>query len=135
MKFDSFKISKGIVKAKPRHEESSIQRTCVMWFRYQWPGYICFAVPNGGARSKTEACIMKGEGVMAGVSDLIVVGEGRVLFVEMKTMKGKQSATQKDFQRRVEGLGHKYVVCRCLNDFISEVNGFLKGEKGAHKQD
>ena len=129
MKFDSFKICNGVVKTKPRHEESSIQKRCVAWFHYQWPRHICFAVPNGGARNKAEACIMKGDGVLAGVSDLIVVGDGRILFVEMKTQRGKQSPTQKDFQKRVESLGHKYVVCRSLDSFIEEINKFMKDGK------
>ena len=44
-------------KAKPRHEESQIQRSCLRWFRLQYPQYalLCFAVPNGGARNKREA--------------------------------------------------------------------------------
>lgn len=50
-----------------------MQRMCVGWFRLQYPavGKLLFAVPNGGARSRTEAAIMKAEGVTAGVTDLI----------------------------------------------------------------
>lgn len=46
-----------------------MQRMCVGWFRLQYPavGKLLFAVPNGGARSRTEAAIMKAEGVTAGV--------------------------------------------------------------------
>lgn len=48
-----------------------MQRMCVGWFRFQYPavGKLLFAVPNGGARSRTEAAIMKAEGVTAGVTD------------------------------------------------------------------
>lgn len=48
---------------------------CVGWFRLQYPavGKLLFAVPNGGARSRTEAAIMKAEGVTAGVTDLILL--------------------------------------------------------------
>lgn len=62
-------------KAKPRHEESQIQRSCLRWFRLQYPQYalLCFAVPNGGARNKREASIMKAEGVTAGVADVILL--------------------------------------------------------------
>lgn len=58
-----------------RHVESNIQRQCVKWFRIQYPHYtkLLFAVGNGGARSKTEAAIMNGEGVTAGVADLILL--------------------------------------------------------------
>lgn len=52
-----------------------MQRMCVGWFRLQYPavGKLLFAVPNGGARSRTEAAIMKAEGVTAGVTDLILL--------------------------------------------------------------
>lgn len=67
-----------------------MQRMCVGWFRLQYPavGKLLFAVPNGGARSRTEAAIMKAEGVTAGVTDLILLlgREGfNALCIEMKT--------------------------------------------------
>lgn len=67
-----------------------MQRMCVGWFRLQYPavGKLLFAVPNGGARSRTEAAIMKAEGVTAGVTDLILLlGRGgfNALCIEMKT--------------------------------------------------
>ena len=37
-------------------------------------------------------------GLLSGVSDLIVVLEGKVLFVEVKNEKGKQSQKQKYFK-------------------------------------
>lgn len=44
------------------HNESALQRTCVSWFRLQYPliARLLFAVPNGGGRSRVEAAIMKG---------------------------------------------------------------------------
>ena len=44
-----------------RHVESHMQRMCVHWFRLQYPtvGKLLFAVPNGGARLRSEAAIMR----------------------------------------------------------------------------
>lgn len=58
-----------------RHEESELQRSCVKWFRYKYSNLkpLLFAVPNGGFRNVREARIMKAEGVVAGVSDLILL--------------------------------------------------------------
>ena len=53
----------------------------VSWFRLQYPHYIIAAIPNGGQRSALEAKIMKGEGVLAGFSDLIIIAKENVLFV------------------------------------------------------
>ena len=85
MKFDDFLKQQPITKHKtPQHEESKIQQAVVRWFRLQYPKYIIAAVPNGGYRNSKEAAIMQREGVLAGFSDLIVIAQRNVLFLEMK---------------------------------------------------
>ena len=128
MKYDEFlkKESQKKVRSKPRHIESHIQIQMVKWFRLQYPYYIIAAIPNGGQRSALEAKIMKGEGVLAGFSDLIVIAKGNVLFVEVKTKDGKQSDFQMKFQSDVERLGFQYSICRSLEDFIMTVEKWIK---------
>lgn len=110
-------------KKKPAHIEENIQITCVNWFRLQYPELIIFAVPNGGSRNLYEAKNLKDAGVLAGVADLIIVGNnGKIMFVEMKAGKNKQTDSQIGFQQSVEKLGHKYIICRSLVQFIKEVN-------------
>lgn len=107
MKYDEFlkkeRQKKG--RSKPRHIESQIQIQMVKWFRLQYPRYIIAAIPNGGQRSALEAKIMKGEGVLAGFSDLIIIARENVLFIEVKTKDGYQSDLQAKFQSDVERLG------------------------------
>lgn len=112
------------------HEESRIQQACVRWFRLQYPrlARLLIAVPNGGGRSKVEAAIMKGEGVTAGVSDLLLLvpsGECPYLCIEMKTRKGRQSPAQREWQVEVERAGGRYVLCRSLEEFMNVVNTYL----------
>lgn len=128
MKYDEFvkRANESRPRRKPRHIESSIQTACVSWFRLQYPNYLCFAIPNGGSRNRIEAAHLKREGAMAGVSDLIIITPNAVLFVEMKTAKGKQSEYQKEFEKRVTALGFEYKVCRSLQDFILTVEHFIK---------
>lgn len=114
-----------------RHEESSIQKSCVRWFRLQYPSLakLLIAVPNGGRRGIVEASIMKSEGVVAGVADLLLLIPSKgcpFLCIEMKTPKGRQSPEQKAWQHEVEKIGARYVVCRGIEDFIREVNGHLR---------
>ena len=111
---------------RTRHLESQIQKDCVTWFRLQYPklASLLFAVPNGGSRSKTEAAIMKGEGVTAGVADLLLMfpnSKHHALGIEMKTPTGRQSDSQKRWQKQFESAGYKYVVCRCFEDFQQAV--------------
>lgn len=127
MKYDEFlKLEAARTqkhKRKPRHIEESIQVACVKWFRLQYPNLVIFAVPNGGSRNLYEAKNMKESGTLAGVADLVIVGNGgRVLFVEMKAGKNKQEDSQVLFQNKVEKLGHKYIICRSKEQFMKEVD-------------
>lgn len=114
-----------------RHEESTIQTACVRWFRYAHRDLarLLFAVPNGGARTATTARILKAEGVVAGVADLLLLtprGGYSALAVEMKTVKGRQSDHQRAWQQAAEQLGGvKYVICRSVDDFITAVSDYL----------
>ena len=120
----------NIPRKRPSDEEHVLQRECVNWFRYQYPRYThnLFAVPNGGKRDKVTAGKMKAEGALAGVADLILLlrtEEYGALLIEMKTRTGRQAETQKQWQRKIEADGYKYVVCRSVDDFIREVNNYL----------
>lgn len=67
-------------------------------------------------------------GYTNGQPDLVVlVPNGQVLFVELKTPKGVQSGAQKDFQRQAEFMGHTYVIWRSLDDAIEFFKEFNKG--------
>ena len=117
---------------KVGHEESALQRACVAWFRMQYPEHapLLFAVPNGGRRSRTEAAIMKAEGVTAGVADLIFLearGGFGALCLEMKTESkdSRQSVGQKEWQKATERWGNKYVVCRTFEQFEEVVLDYM----------
>lgn len=116
-----------------RHNESTLQIHCVTWFNLAFTEFkgLLFSVPNGGQRNVATARVMKMEGVVAGVSDLIlfVPASGyHALCIEMKTEKGKQSELQKEWQTKVEAQGYKYVVCRSVEEFQKSVTDYLKIE-------
>lgn len=113
-----------------RHIESDLQKACVKWFRLQYPNYstLLFSVPNGGMRNTLEAMKMKKEGMTAGVSDLILLlprGHFHALCIEMKTMAGRQTDYQKQWQQAVEAAGYRYEVCRSFLAFQSLINEYL----------
>lgn len=121
----------------PRHEESSLQIDCVSWFRHTFPqlARLLIAVPNGGARNAATGRILKAEGVVAGVADLILFVAHRgyhALCIEMKTAKGRQQDTQKAWQKAVEAQDYKYVICRSLDDFKTTVQSYLWGAYIGH---
>lgn len=113
------------------HTESSIQIACVTWFRLQYRDLsnVLIAVPNGGKRRLLEAVAMKKEGVTKGVADLLLLTPRKgfgCLCIEMKTKRGLHRKSQKDWQKEIEKAGNKYVVCRSLEQFIKEINNYLK---------
>lgn len=59
-----------------------------------------------------------------GVSDRIVLLAGRIWFVELKTLGGKQSPLQKVFQEEVESLGFEYVLLWTKD----QIDGFIKSK-------
>lgn len=75
------------------------------------------AIPNE-RRSKGEAGRMKAEGALAGAADLIVLwwngAHCRVVYLEFKSAKGRQSPAQKAFARTAQSAGADYVVVRSV---------------------
>lgn len=107
--------------------ENVIQAEIYKWYNNNFclrthdPQCIIFSVPNGGSRNIREALLLKATGVVAGVSDLIIVRQNEIIFVEVKTKIGKQSKEQKDFQKNIEKLGYKYILVRSLEDFQKQI--------------
>lgn len=111
--------------------ESQLQHSCLAWFRLQYPSLsmMMFAVPNGGKRDTKTGAQMKYEGCIRGVADLILLVPKKgyaSLCIEMKTPKGVQSEHQRTWQREAEKYRNRYVVCRSLDEFMNEVNTYLR---------
>lgn len=122
--------------------EESLQNKAVIWFnnnyclKHHTPRLMLFTVPNeiamkvGGILlsigvsntivDKVVAIVsssMKSVGLLPGVSDTVIVGNGRVFFVEFKLPTNYQQDNQKEFESRVTSLGHTYVVIKSLDQF------------------
>ena len=112
-----------------KHEESKLQQAMVKWFRYQYPTKILFAIPNGGQRSIITAKILKGEGVLKGVPDLMIpepVDFYCGLFVEVKVGYNKPSTEQADMIFKLTQRGYKCEVVYAFDAFEKCVNDYFK---------
>lgn len=113
--------------------ENKIQSECYKWFnntyclKHHNPRGLMFSVPNElGGSNKIQTMQMKAMGLTSGVSDTIVIlPTGRLIFVEFKNSKGIQSGNQKEFQKRVEKLGYRYLLVRSLEQFKEEIKNIL----------
>ena len=97
--------------------EAQLQQNIIIWYRnnYQMQGKgLIFSVANESTyKNKT----FKNTGTMAGVSDLIVVLNGKTIFVELKTEIGVQSEKQKIFESKIKELNQNYYLIRSLEQF------------------
>lgn len=125
-------MMKGSARKKPDDREHRLQCECVRLFRLLYPEYRnrLFAVPNGGRRDAVTGARLKAEGVLAGVADLILLVKNRqygALLLELKTETGRQSSSQKEWEKDVTATEeYKYVVIRSVGEFCKAVNDYLK---------
>lgn len=117
-----------------RHAESALQKAAVYWFRMQYPqlARMLFSIPNGGWRSPVEAAIMKAEGVVPGVADLILLipnANHNCLCIEMKTAKGRQSEYQKEWEKDTLKHGNDYAVVRSFEEFKQLIYEYMTDQR------
>ena len=116
--------------------EDFLQIACANWIKAQMQHFddiVGFHVPNGGLRNKKVGAKLKAMGVMAGVADLIILtNQPAIVFIELKTKKGRQQPTQKVFQDKVESLGFDYHIIKGDNPFqvVAELERILKQYRG-----
>ena len=107
-----------------KQSEDKIQQTIIVWFRNTFclahhnPKLKIFAVPNADVSSDAHRIKMFSTGVEGGVADLVVLlPEGQMFFVEVKTPEGRMSPKQLKFSDDVSQLGFNCYIVRCLEEF------------------
>ena len=93
---------------------------------------VMFAVPNGGARSRIEAAIMRGTGTLAGAPDIVAVKDGRFLALELKRPGGRASVNQIAVLAAIEAAGGTVAIADNLDDALHVLEGWgvLRGRCG-----
>jgi hypothetical protein len=99
--------------------EARIQSECVQWLWNERPemrGRL-FEI-NNNPLNKIDGARRKAMGMIAGVSDLILLREGKTpICIEMKDATGRQSQAQKEWQKVAESTGATYAIVRNLDEF------------------
>jgi len=106
------------VKMKKVTEETLIKRQIKEYLKYT--GWFCFSQ-------------FQGLGAHKGISDIVAIkdfgyDQPVVLFIEVKSKRGRQSDYQVDFQNDVEEKNGNYLIARCVEDVESFVYD-LTGER------
>ena len=116
-------------KGKAANTEHDLQVSCLRWLRFAHPMVLCYAIPNGGYRTASNAKTLRAEGLRAGIPDLHIpiASKGyHSLYIEMKNGKaGRLSEHQKEMHERLRDYGNKVVVCKTFDEFRREINDYL----------
>lgn len=63
------------------------------------------------------ANVMKSNGMLHGTSDLVLLHDGKIIFIEVKSKRGQQT----EFQIKVENQGHRYWVVKSLEETLTSI--------------
>lgn len=86
------------------------------------PPRVILSIPNEGLRSLAGASRMKRMGLRSGACDLLLVVDGRALFLEVKTPKGVVAPNQTQFLLDCDAAGAGAVVVRSIDDVRVALN-------------
>ena len=117
--------------------EGQLQELCMQWVgvkrltdeRY----WLVFAVPNGGKKPVATRIRHMKDGLLPGVSDVLVMcpsGDGvyHGACLELKTAKGRLSQSQELFLKRAHENGMFTMVIRSFDDFVKALEGYFGSE-------
>ena len=103
--------------------EADLQRAVVTALRFALPKgaiihHCANEVTEAGPRGAKRQAILVGMGVQSGFADLIILCEGKVLFLELKSLKGRLSSAQEAFRDAVLAQGFGWALVRSLDDAL-----------------
>lgn len=131
---------KGRVRRAPRVDREGMEQKALIRWLYgekmrggaTADAYdYTYHVPNGGQRSKATAAALKGQGVKAGVSDLVVAlarGGYHGLYLEFKATPPDHAAladSQREWLGKVEQQGYCAVLARGLDEAKAVIREYM----------
>jgi hypothetical protein len=121
-------------RAKPVDREGMEQAALMREIELTLPevAELIYHVPNGGHRHKATAAKLKGQGVKAGIPDLVLsMARGGYfgLYIEFKATPPNDapvSASQHACIRRLSEQGYLAIVCRGHFDAMEQLRAYLR---------
>ena len=124
-------------RSKP---EADAQRAIVQALRFALPRdaivhHCANEVTEAGPRGAKRQAILVGMGVHAGFADLMVICDGRILFLELKSPKGRLRPDQETFRDGVLAQGFGWALVRSLDDALGALadHGFTSRVRPARR--
>lgn len=102
--------------------EHKFQVAVATYFKYALPPDVLWtATLNGAYLTMNQRVRMKASGLRPGIADLLLVHNGRVLMLELKSKIGSLSKEQRDYR---DALGPAYIVARTLEEVEAALIGW-----------
>lgn len=100
---------------KQAYSEHAIEQQILEWLNLE--GWLAWKLKDSASYDPGQKKFLTPGGFrINGVSDVVAVKDGVVLFLEVKTEKGRQSDAQKMFEKKLAEKGGRYFVVRSLDD-------------------
>lgn len=120
-------------RAKPVDREGQEQAALMTELQLRYPAAhkLIYHVPNGGHRVKAVAAKLKGQGVKAGVPDLVLpMARGGFfgLYIEFKAKPPFDAAispSQDAYLQALNDQGYLAIVCRGSIDAVEAIRSYL----------
>jgi hypothetical protein len=120
--------------------EADAQRAIVQALRFALPRdaivhHCVVEVTEAGPRGAKRQSIQVGMGVHAGFADLIVICDGRALFLEVKSETGRLRKSQEVFRNTVCAQGFGWALVRSVDDALGALtdHGFTSRIRPARR--
>jgi hypothetical protein len=110
--------------------EDDLQMAIVQTLRRR--GILFAADQNAGKRSKRDGARRKALGMAAGEPDLrLYLDDGRIVFVEVKTARGRMSGAQIERRKALDALGYETHVLQALTpaEAVDKITTILEVER------
>lgn len=101
-----------------KYPETILQSQVCRYIKLQYPKAIFHHSPNEGKRTVIQQRIIKALGVSSGFPDLIICNEGKIICIELKAGKNKETESQRKWIDVIKSCGIPAMVC----------NGFEKAK-------
>ena len=106
--------------------ENRLQQKCFKWFSESFPELNGLMWHNyNNPRNKVQGAQLKTMGLIAGVPDLVFVGNGVPVFFELKTKTGRVSEVQREIHAKLREHGMVVHIIRDVEEFKEIMNGLV----------
>lgn len=106
-------------KRKRAHPEQTLQRQVADFLSVALAGNSWWSTMPLGGGGSIRGKILRGLGTRAGLPDLLVVNDGRAIWLELKSKNGRLSEVQQECHAALARARCPVTVCRHLDDVIA----------------